>query len=116
MSATVLCLALAIYHEARGESVLGQKAVAEVVINRAKEKEKTTCEVISEKNQFSWYHRKGKVFPVNDKSWNHSIEIAQESLTSPTDYTRGATFFNTKNIGVRYGLPCKLKVGNHVFY
>ena len=29
-----LCLALAVYHEARGEELVGQKAVAEVVMTR----------------------------------------------------------------------------------
>ena len=33
----LMCLALAVYHEARGENLDGQLAVAEVVINRVQD-------------------------------------------------------------------------------
>lgn len=42
------CLSEAIYYEARSESLIGQKAVAEVILNRRKSKHfpNTICEVV----------------------------------------------------------------------
>lgn len=56
---TYECLASAIYHEARGEPVKAQRAVAEVVIHRAFKSGKSFCEVVAQKHQFTWYARKG---------------------------------------------------------
>ena len=43
------CLAAAIYKEARGESLKGRLAVAQVVLNRGE-----PCVVINQPNQFTW--------------------------------------------------------------
>lgn len=43
------CLAAAIYKEARGESIRGKLAVAQVVLNRGE-----PCAVINQHRQFSW--------------------------------------------------------------
>jgi spore germination cell wall hydrolase CwlJ-like protein len=43
------CLAAAIYKEARGESLKGKLAVAQVVLNRGE-----PCTVINQPGQFSW--------------------------------------------------------------
>ena len=50
------CLALNVYYEARGESLAGQYAVAEVTMNRksAARYPKTVCEVVYQKSAFSW--------------------------------------------------------------
>lgn len=48
------CLAVALYHEARGESINGQRAVADVIINRAIQSGKSVCKVIKTRGQFSW--------------------------------------------------------------
>lgn len=49
------CMASAIYHEARGEHVRAQRAVAEVVLNRAWKSGKSVCEIVAQKRQFAWY-------------------------------------------------------------
>ena len=48
------CLSEAIYYEARSESLIGQKAVAEVILNRRKSKHfpNTICDVVWEDKQF----------------------------------------------------------------
>lgn len=50
------CLAANIYHEARGESTLGQELVAQVTVNRVNSKyyPDTTCGVVRDDRQFSW--------------------------------------------------------------
>lgn len=49
------CIQRTVYHEARGESFMGQVLVAEVIENRINSSEfpNTACEVVSQKNQFS---------------------------------------------------------------
>jgi spore germination cell wall hydrolase CwlJ-like protein len=56
MLTTLSCIAVAVYFEARGESMLGQRAVAEVILNRVADPRwpETACEVIKQKNQFSF--------------------------------------------------------------
>lgn len=44
--AALLCLALNVWHESRGEDLAGQYAVAFVTINRAKESHADICEVV----------------------------------------------------------------------
>lgn len=57
----VRCLARAMYFEARGESVAGQIAVAQVTLNRVKAEKfpDTVCNVVHEKRhgscQYTWY-------------------------------------------------------------
>ena len=52
------CMALNIYHEARGEEPLGQVAVAQVVMNRVQHDwfPDTICDVVYQGSQFSWTH------------------------------------------------------------
>src|ERR1700685_3362122 len=52
----ILCLALAMYHEARGESEAERLAVAEVVYNRAVHTDSTICGTVWADNgsQFQW--------------------------------------------------------------
>ena len=49
-------LALTVYHEARGESDLGQKAVVKVILNRAKNKGWDVGPVVTERKQFSCFN------------------------------------------------------------
>lgn len=48
------CLASAIYHEAGGEPVAGQRAVYEVIMHRVKATKKSVCDVVKAPKQFSW--------------------------------------------------------------
>ena len=52
-------LALNIYHEARGEGVMGKIAVAVVTLNRVGNDDfpDTIKEVITQHKQFSWYNK-----------------------------------------------------------
>ena len=52
----ILCLALNIYHEARGSTLEDKIAVSEVVLNRAMSEKwpNGICDVVWQRNQFSW--------------------------------------------------------------
>lgn len=49
-----MCLASAIWHEARGEPIEGQRAVHDVVLNRAKARRLSICQVVMQPMQFSF--------------------------------------------------------------
>lgn len=51
------CKASAIYYEARGEPIEGQRAVLDVIEHRKKYRKLTSCQVVKQKYQFSWYNR-----------------------------------------------------------
>ena len=53
MKTALMCLALTIYYEARGEPTIGQYAVAEVVLNRAEKRDLSVCDVVYQPGQFS---------------------------------------------------------------
>lgn len=74
------CLALNVYHEARGESRAGQIGVAQITVNRAESafRNKTTiCSVVYDTQQFSWTHSKRHLRPMGE-AWEASLEVAKE--------------------------------------
>ena len=72
------CLALNVYYEARGESMEGQYAVAEVTMNRraAIGYPKTVCEVVYQKGAFSWTAE--KVYQPGGQEWQRALKVAEE--------------------------------------
>lgn len=79
------CLALNIYHEARGESWAGKVGVAQITINRADtafRKKKTICSVVYDPAQFSWTLSTKKRFtrPQGDV-WGESLLAAKEAAS-----------------------------------
>tara|TARA_B100000073_G_C23662637_1_gene545226 strand:- start:41 stop:478 length:438 start_codon:yes stop_codon:yes gene_type:complete len=52
----LLCLALNVYHEAKNQSLIGQIAVAQVVLNRVHDHRypNTICEVVKQGETYSW--------------------------------------------------------------
>lgn len=59
------CLATAIYMEGRGESVVAQAAIRDVILNRARASNTSVCNVIRQKGQFSWCLTKYPMKPYN---------------------------------------------------
>lgn len=77
------CLAQAVYFEARGESLEGQLAVAQVVLNRAASGTfpASVCEVVKQPAQFSFV--RGGRLPEADKGsecWHRALAIADIAL------------------------------------
>lgn len=123
-----MCLAIAIFFESKGEPIKGQEAVAETILNRVRHSDypDSICKVIKQPYQFSWYN---KNISLNkpptlvyknvqyQKHWETAKEVANEQLKKKTNHTKGALFFNTRGLGVRYKTnvkPCR--IGNHIFY
>jgi len=120
ITVAIMCMALNVYHEARGEDYWGQVAVAQVVMNRMKDKRwpDDVCSVISQKHQFS--HTRSSPFPKDTDALKQAIQIARLVVTKNyPDPTGGAThYFNPSLVapGWAGGLQYIMTIGNHAFY
>lgn len=74
--AALLCLALNVYHEARGEPLNGQKAVAAVTVNRAQTEKTKVCDEVFKPNQFSWTN---KLYGSTSKKLQQALKIKREA-------------------------------------
>lgn len=114
-----VCMLKNIYHEARGEGVEGMQAVALVTLNRAKQQDKTVCEVVYQRKQFSWTNTtKGRNKPIKgniDAAYNVASAAMSDKLI---DFTGGATHYHTKKVKPiwRKSLDKIATINNHVFY
>ena len=128
--ADLTCLARNVYFEARGESIAGQYAVAEVTLNRVASQNfpNTVCKVVYEKGwdrrrkryvaAFSWTELDSTSRPKGI-AWQRAIAVAQtiyDSQQAPT--VQGALFYHADNIEPRWAMTKKqvAKIGRHVFY
>lgn len=117
LEAIIMCLALNVYYEARGEPTLGQIAVAHVTLNRARNPNfpSNVCEVVREPRQFSWTIHKQK--PPRKEELDSAKLIARNAILGKSaDPTNGATHFHTTNLKTRWGLRLTAWIGNHKFY
>jgi spore germination cell wall hydrolase CwlJ-like protein len=117
------CLAGAVYFEARGESLLGQLAVAEVVLNRAASGEypTTLCKVVTQPWQFSFVNATGRIPEANRNSegWHNAVavaRIAQEKLAGKLE--TDVLWYHADYVAPSWGqrLDRVDKIGAHIFY
>jgi spore germination cell wall hydrolase CwlJ-like protein len=119
------CLTKALYFESRGESLKGQFAVAEVILNRVDSAHypNTVCSVVEQGGrggcQFS-YHCDGARDVMRDgEAVNTAGRIARLMLDgAPRDLTFGATHFHTRAVNPRWShiYERTAAIGAHVFY
>ena len=123
------CLATAIYFEARGESAIGQKAVAEVIIARTRVpgRPRSICGVVYEGS-----HRKtGCQFSftcdgISDRirdwgSWREAQKIAANVMRTggkDNPVAGGATFYHADYVSPRWAsrMVKVAEIGTHIFY
>lgn len=89
------CIARAVYHEARGEPVMGQIAVAHVILNRAHSGtySQKICEVVYQPNQFTGLSPATSI-DYSSPEWGSAIETAIFSYTGfVEDPTHGAQWY-----------------------
>lgn len=113
------CLAGAVYFESRGESLVGQLAVAHVVINRAQSGRfpKSLCGVVHQKSQFSFV-RGGRMPAVREGAqWSKAIAIAQIARDgSWKNHAPGALFFHARYVSPNWRKTRIAQIDNHIFY
>jgi spore germination cell wall hydrolase CwlJ-like protein len=130
-NADLTCLAENVYHEARGEPLAGQYAVAEVTLNRVASPfhPSSICEVVHQQawdprrrryvGAFSWTEIKETLGRPRGRAWRRAVEVAAavyERRAAPQ--LDGALFYHTTDIEPEWA---KTKtpiatIGNHVFY
>lgn len=125
----ILCVALAVYKESRGEPILGQKAVAAVVWNRSIQKGKDACQVVTEKGQFPWAsehqafsNEEGKLSVIRrylptGAIWDKSLKIAKDTLKDRKMFKGITHFHHLKEFPQwRNKLLLVMIIQNHKFY
>jgi len=135
IAASVLCLAMNIYHESRGEPLAGQLAVGYSVMNRVEDKRypDTVCDVVKQakyhgwdmnnpirhKCQYSWFCDGLSDTPQDGKLMLESTILAQNIISGTvTDVSQGATHYHATYVHPYWAdeLTTVLYVGNHIFY
>jgi spore germination cell wall hydrolase CwlJ-like protein len=119
------CLTKALYFEARGETLKGQFAVAEVILNRVDSRHypNTICGVVEQGGkgscQFS-YHCDGARDVMRDKeAADRAGRIARLMMDgAPRQLTYGATHFHTRAVKPNWSRSFErtAAIGAHLFY
>lgn len=115
-SAALLCLAMAVYHEARSEPLLGQQAVAHVVLNRVRSGlyPDDVCAVVVQDAQFPFPWDP----PRNVGAWRRAVRVAEQALAGESfDPTSGALHYHRVDVEVAWsgGMTGRV-IGEHVFW
>jgi spore germination cell wall hydrolase CwlJ-like protein len=125
------CLTKAIYHEARGESLDGQWAVANVIINRAMSKRfpSTMCGVVYQnanqglyRCQFSFACDGRPELERERRAWMKANEIAAAAYAEfqhgqrPGVLPDDALYYHTTSVSTNWGYRRVARIGSHVFF
>jgi N-acetylmuramoyl-L-alanine amidase len=141
LETALMCLALNTYHEAKNQSMIGQVATAQVVMNRVKDSRfpNTVCEVVKQgphrpswedpkkeypvrhKCQFSWYCDGKSDEPRKDsKEWFKAKEYARIVLSGRIvlDVTEGATHYHATYVKPAWAKTKTrtTRIESHIFY
>ena len=140
----VKCLAQNIYWEARNQSIQGMYAIADVTLNRVKDKRwpSTVCEVVKQRKnaggkwvcQFSWYcdgkkdiiwankEKSGLTIEGNARAWREAVRISiyvhGHGGFRVNDNTKGAVYYYAHNLVYPTWADHKdltVIIGNHTF-
>lgn len=130
----IKCMAVNIYHEANGESYMGQVAVARVVMNRVLHGfASNPCKVIYQMTtrwnpnteqtithcQFSWVCQRKKDPHKDNPLYVQAEDIARQVLDNDewkNDIPNNILFFHNNKVNPRWSYSQELRIGNHIFY
>jgi spore germination cell wall hydrolase CwlJ-like protein len=125
MSVELLCLATAIFFEARGEPIDGKELVANVIINRVESNKypDTICGVVNQRKQFSYTHDGMSDNPLKYNSyhdslaWKESKDIAEYVLDTGVVNEYIIMYHNT-SVDPYWtdAYDVSGMVGSHIFY
>jgi len=120
------CLADAMYYEARGEGLRGEKAIAEVIVHRSQRSgfPHTICGVVhqgeGEACQFSFVCDGAMGRPKDTADWSRAVRLATRILSGSLplmNATDGAIAFHAASVQPDWpGMVQTTRIGNHVFY
>ena len=128
------CLAQNIYYEARGSNLADRAGVANVVMNRTKDRRypETICEVVRQGRQdangnmirnqcqFSWYCDGKSDVPQDIDRWIDAQMLAWEMIENNKyrGLTEGATHYHATYVSPSWARDLQLvgRIGAHIFY
>lgn len=122
LQAALLCLAANVFHEARGESVPGQYAVAQVTMHRAENDQRKVCRVVYARKQFSWTAKVQQAPSKTDpEAWKRARVIALTVLqrkVAPDFFNKGADHYHADYVLPKWAhrLSRTVVIGRHIFY
>lgn len=114
-----ICMANAVWYEARGESLKGRRAVVDVILNRTKAEKRGVCSVIFRKGQFTWAK------PLWDKSKGYKWQNLELMRLTPEKAALYRETMSQKPVlknntyvyfsrGYQYGGGC-VRINAHLF-
>ena len=110
------CLAIAVYHESKGEPVEGQLAVAQVILNRVESGRfaASACGVVRQPGQFSFVYRT----PSSSAQWRTAQAVAIVAVTGNWhEVAPNSTYFHAKRVAPGWTSVKRVSaIGNHIFY
>lgn len=132
----ITCLANNIYHEARGEPIDGQYAVAMVTMNRVTyDFGVNVCDVVyagyksasgkyvKNKCQFSWVcDGRNDQVRINSAQYKNALVVAYRTYFREYyrlhDITKGATFYHNTTVTPKWShtMDKTVQIANHLFY
>ncbi len=123
----LICMATAIFFEARGEHYDGKVAVGQVIMNRVNSEEysQTICEVVEEPYQFSFMNDGKSDNPhdyikneIDQQAWSDSVVAATEVMYDNPEIEIGSLFYHTDDVDPEWNDNMKIdgKIGSHIFY
>jgi N-acetylmuramoyl-L-alanine amidase len=118
------CIAVAVYHEARGESLEGQLAVAKVIMNRAASGKYPTswCGVVKQPWQFSFVNPRSGYMPSVDQasaSWRKALGVTRLAVANAVQSVPAdCLWYHADYVAPSWGrrLTRVEKIGAHIFY
>ena len=122
------CMAHNIFHEAGSESVLGQAAVARVVLNRVKHGfARTPCTVIHrvtkvdtvKQCQFSWSCLPRVIIDKTTARYRQAEQVAYDVMVNDAYKNvipKSAVFFHSVTTNPMWTYRQVAVIGNHIFY
>ena len=136
LETALVCLALNTYHEAKNQSMIGQVATAQVVMNRVADSRypNSVCEVVKQgpkykgsdvpvrhKCQFSWFCDGKSDEPKRDsKEWRRAQDYARIVLSGRIvlDVTEGATHYHATYVKPSWAKTKTrtTRIESHIFY
>lgn len=101
-------LFLTVYHEARGESPLGQKSVVKVILNRASKRNWPISNIVLARKQFSCYNDGLQSPNLWLKDIPTAVEVAKNVKEAIEEWTAGDTLEGATHYYASSG-PNKIK-------
>ena len=114
----LLILALTLWGEARGESLLGKFAVADVVLTRSASRGQSISEVCKEPRQFSCWDAGRPEADYLSKEWRDCLFVARKVMEKGYQIKVDADHYHAKSVRPIWvvGMKRVERIGNHVFY